>query len=121
MSLSMPLATLHHRRPRWLIGLLVLTLLGPVQGHTRLVPSIDGRLHTICTWQDHDQQDSPEPWQSPAYAYAQLMGGAASGDLPTLFSIEDFQPALEAAPNLRGPGLDAPQHYAIRAPPRHLC
>jgi hypothetical protein len=125
MSLSIPLATLRHRRPSWLIGLLVLTLLGPglvpVQGHTRVVQTLDGRLQTICTWHDHAKQDSPEPWQSPAYVYAQLMGGAANGDIPTLFISEHFQPAYQAAPVLRDPGLAAPQHYAIRAPPLRTC
>jgi hypothetical protein len=123
MSLSISLTTLRHRRPPWLIGLLLLALLGPglvpVQGHTRLVAALDGQLHTVCTWQEHAGQDSPEPWQSPAYVYAQLMGGAASGDLPTLFSSEHFQPAYQAVPDLRGPGLAVPQHYAIRAPPLH--
>jgi hypothetical protein len=121
----MSLAKLHHRRPRWLIGLLVLTLLGPglvpVQGHTRLVTTLDGQVQTLCTWQDQGLQDSPEPWQSPAYLYAQLLGGAAFGDLGLKVSAEFHPTVYQATPNLRGPDLVALPHYAIRAPPLFSC
>lgn len=113
--------TLHLRRPDWLVALLILTLLGPgllpVQGHTRLSISAHGQLQTICTWQSKEQQDSPEPWQSPAYVYAQLMVGAAFGSPGVLVTTGMLPARFEAVPFLRREGLQPARRYRIRAPP----
>ena len=123
--LSASPAKLLRRRPRWLIGVLILALLGPglvpVQSHTRLVPTLSGHLDIICTWQDQDSHNTPEPWQSPAYLYAQLLGGAAFGDLGLKVSVEIHPTVYLVAPNLRGNDQAAPRRYLIRAPPSVLA
>jgi hypothetical protein len=118
----MPLSQLCHRPPHWLLGLLILSLLAPglvpVQGHTHQVQDAAGHWYTLCTWQDHDQQHhTPEPWQSPAYAYAVLLGGAATApSLPSVATplfIALTPPAAPAAT----PTIPQRLHQQIRAPP----
>jgi hypothetical protein len=118
----MPLSHLCHRPPRWLFGLLFLSLLAPglvpVQSHTHLAQDAAGNWYTLCTWQDHDQQhNTPQPWQSPAYAYAVLLGGAVTGlSLPSVATPLSFSVPMPVA-RTQSPVYQPRLQQPIRAPP----